>query len=217
MTLPVQVLVLAKEPVPGRVKTRLCPPLTPQQAADVAAAALADTLDAVRAAPVARRVLVVDGTVDAPGFDVLPQRGGPLDERLGAAFDDVAEAGLPALLVGMDTPQLGAALLTAAARALLEHGTVLGPAADGGWWALGLTRCDGALLRGVPTSRDDTGRLQHDRLRAAGLPPHLLPVLVDVDTAAEARAVAALAPAGRFARTVAQVMSTGAGIAAPAG
>ena len=56
--LPVQLLVLAKEPVAGRVKTRLCPPLTPEQSAQVAAAALADTLDAVRSTPVAARVLV---------------------------------------------------------------------------------------------------------------------------------------------------------------
>jgi glycosyltransferase A (GT-A) superfamily protein (DUF2064 family) len=213
----VQVLVLAKEPVAGRVKTRLCPPLTPAQAADVAAAALADTLDAVRAAPVARRVLVVDGTVPAPGFDVLHQRGGPLDERLGAAFDDVDAAGLPALLIGMDTPQLDAALLTDAAEALLAHGTVLGLAVDGGWWALGLSRCDGDLLRGVPTSRDDTGRLQRERLEAAGLAPHLLRELVDVDTVADAVEVARLAPAGRFGRTVAQVTAPGRRIAARAG
>lgn len=199
---PVTLLVLAKQPVPGRVKTRLCPPLTAWQAADVAAAALADTLDAVRATPVARRLLVVDGDLRAPGFQVLPQVAGPLDVRLAAAFDDAARHGLPALLVGMDTPQAGPALLDAAARQLNRGHDVLGLAADGGWWALGLVRPDGALLRGVPTSRDDTGRLQLAALRAAGLRPALLPTLRDVDTAADAVAVAAAAPKTRFAATV---------------
>lgn len=196
-----QVLVLAKQPVPGRVKTRLCPPLTPAGAAAVATAALEDTLAAVRDAGVARRVLVLDGEYDAPGFEVQPQRGGPMPERLSAAFDD-CDPDLPTLLVGMDTPQLTGALLREALEALGEHRAVLGRAPDGGWWALGLQRPDGDLLAGVPTSQDDTGARQLARLRDAGLRPHLLPALRDVDTAADARAVAALAPSGRFAATV---------------
>ena len=198
----VQLLVIAKEPVPGRVKTRLCPPCTPEEAASIAAAALADTLDAVRATPAGRRVLVLDGTLEAPGFDVVPQRGGPFDERLGCAFDDVDPAS-PALLVGMDTPQLTPALLTAAVDALADADAVLGLAHDGGWWALGLRRPDGDLLRGIVTSRADTGQRQLDRLRAAGLRTVLLPTLTDVDTVAEALAVAALAPGTRFARALA--------------
>lgn len=197
----VQLLVLAKAPVAGRVKTRLCPPLTHEQAAQVAAAALEDTLDAVRAVPAARRVLVLDGAYDVPGFDVQPQRGGPMPERLAAAFDDCDPA-LPTLLVGMDTPQLTPQLLAQAVAALGEHPAVLGLAEDGGWWALGLQRPDGSLLRDVPTSRDDTGGLQRAALREAGLDPHLLPALRDVDTADDARAVAALAPGGRFAAAV---------------
>ncbi len=201
MTWEVQVLVLAKEPVAGRVKTRLCPPLTPQQAADVAEAALLDTLDTVRAVDVERRVLVLDGQYAAAGFDVQPQRGGPMDERLSAAFDDAAAAapGLATLLIGMDTPQLRPVLLARAVAALQDVPAVLGLAPDGGWWTLGLQAPDGALLHGVPTSRDDTGALQLARLSTAGLDPHLLPELRDVDTMDDARAVAALAPDGRFA------------------
>lgn len=197
----IQVLVLAKQPVAGKVKTRLCPPFTPQGAADVAAAALEDTLDVVRAVDVARRVLVLDGDYDAPGFHVQPQRCGPMPERLAGAFDDCHQH-LPTLLVGMDTPQLTPALLQHAVDALAAHRAVLGRALDGGWWALGLQRPDGRLLAGVPTSRDDTGDLQLAQLRAAGLEPHLLPELRDVDTVADARAVATLAPGGRFAAAV---------------
>ena len=201
----VQVLVLAKQPQAGRVKTRLCPPFTPQGAADVAAAALEDTLDVVRSVPVARRVLVLDGEHPAPGFDLQPQRGGPMPERLAAAFDD-CDPDLPALLIGMDTPQLTTRLLAAAVAALERSPAVLGLAPDGGWWALGLQRPDGSLLAGVATSRDDTGRQQLARLRSAGLDPHLLPELRDVDTAADARAVADLAPGGRFAAAVDAVL-----------
>ena len=202
----VQVLVLAKEPVPGRVKTRLCPPLTAEQAAQLARAALEDTLDAVRAVDVRRRVLVLDGTYDAPGFDVQPQRGGPMPERLAAAFAD-CDPDLPALLIGMDTPQLTAAALQSAVDALQESPAVLGLAPDGGWWALGLRHPDGDLLAGVPTSRTDTGALQLARLRGAGLEPHLLPELRDVDTADDARHVARLAPEGRFGAAVAALLS----------
>ncbi|MEX2288705.1 MAG: TIGR04282 family arsenosugar biosynthesis glycosyltransferase [Mycobacteriales bacterium] len=200
----VQVLVLAKAPVPGRVKTRLCPPLTPDGAARVAAAALEDTLDTVRAVALARRVLVLDGSWDAAGFQIQPQRGGPMPDRLAAAFDDCGD--LPALLVGMDTPQLTPALLQQAVDAFRRYDAVLGLAPDGGWWALGLRRPDGDLLRDIATSQADTGARQLDRLRDAGLDPYLLPELRDVDTADDARAVAALAPAGRFAAVVRELL-----------
>ena len=102
----VNVLVIAKAPVPGRSKTRLCPPCTPEQAARVAEAALGDTLAAVLATPGIRPVLALDGAPGPwlpPGFDVVPQRGVGLDERLACAFED---AGGASFLVGMDTPQL---------------------------------------------------------------------------------------------------------------
>jgi rSAM/selenodomain-associated transferase 1 len=202
--LAVQLLVLAKTPVAGRVKTRLSPPLTPAGAARVAAAAIADTLAAARATPLARRVLVVDGPMTADGFDRQPQRGGPLDERLAAAYDDAAATcDLPALLIGMDTPQVTPALLEDAARALLRHDAVLGPSFDGGWWALGLQHPRGSLLLGVPTSLEDTGRLQRQRLGDAGLDVATLPHLSDVDTIDDAREVAAVAPHSRFAAALA--------------
>jgi uncharacterized protein len=189
-------LVIAKQPVPGRVKTRLVPPCTDEQAAALAEAALADTLHAVLAVPAARRVLVLEGEPGAwlpPGFDILPQCGGPLDERLAGAFSAVRG---PALLIGMDTPQVTPALLT-----VDWHGAdaVFGPAEDGGFWALGLRRPDPALLRGVPMSRPHTGAIQRARLAAAGLRVTDLPQLRDVDTAADAVAVALQAPHSRFA------------------
>jgi len=203
--LAAQVIIIAKEPVPGRVKTRLTPPFTPQDAALLAAAALSDTLAAVAAAPVTRRVLALDGAPGdwlPAGFDVIPQRSGGLDERLAAAFADThARLPLPMVLVGMDTPQVTPGLLADAAGSLVsgEADAVFGPAADGGFWLLGLRRPDRSLLAGVPMSCPDTGRHQLDRLTSAGLRVAMVPELTDVDTVREAELVAGQVPGSGFA------------------
>ncbi|SOD61592.1 hypothetical protein SAMN06297387_103246 [Streptomyces zhaozhouensis] len=193
-------LVIAKEPVPGRVKTRLTPPYTPEEAAALAEAALADTLRAVLRAPARRRILVLDGRPGPwlpPGFTVLPQATGGLDLRIAAAF---AACRGPALLVGMDTPQLTPALLAPATApdAWPPGRAWLGPAADGGFWALGMAEPRPEAVVGVPMSRADTGAAQRARLRRLGLAVEELPTLRDVDTAADAARVAAEAPPGRF-------------------
>ena len=197
MTKPaITLLVIAKQPVPGRVKTRLVPPCTHPQAAALAEAALTDTLHTVLMAPARRRILVLEGRPGPwlpAGFDVVPQCGGPLDERLACAF---AAAQGPALLIGMDTPQVTSSLLTIDWQGA---DAVFGPAADGGFWALGLRVPDPAPLRGVRMSTPDTGASQRARLLAAGLRVADLPVLRDVDTAADAVAVARQAPRSRFA------------------
>ena len=190
-------VVLAKEPVPGRVKTRLNPPFNHHQAAELAAAALADTLAAVAAAPATRRILALAGAPGPwlpPGIEVVSQVDGGLDLRIAAAL---RTARGPVLLIGMDTPQVRPDLLAARWDADAQ----LGLAEDGGYWAIGLRDpADAArVLPGVPMSTPDTGAAQLARLRAAGLSVRQLPVLRDVDTAADAYAVAALAPHGRFA------------------
>jgi glycosyltransferase A (GT-A) superfamily protein (DUF2064 family) len=212
------VIVLAKAPEPGRVKTRLCPPATPAEAADLAAAALLDTLDAAAGVPGAQPVVALTGRLAGAvrraelaaalrGFRVVPQRGAALGERIAAAHADTAAlfAGCPTLQIGMDTPQAGAGLLAACLDRLRAPGTdgVLGLATDGGWWALGLRDPYAArLVAGVPTSRDDTGERTLRALHDGGLRIGLLPELTDVDTAADARAVADAAPGGRFAAAV---------------
>jgi uncharacterized protein len=195
------VLVLAKAPAAGHVKTRLCPPCTPAEAADIAAAALADTVDAaVRTGAV---VLAVDGAMPCPpGTVVIPQRGAGLAARIAAAFTDVGVG--PILLIGMDTPQVTPALLTSCLSALNGSvDAVLGPAEDGGWWALGLRDpLDAQLLEGVPMSTPRTGQDTLEALRTAGLHVRLLPTLRDVDRWTDAVVVADLAPRGRFATAV---------------
>src|SRR5262245_18702213 len=123
--LPVAVLVVAKAPVPGLAKTRLAASVGPQAAAEIAAAALLDTLDAVAATAVSARVVAMmgdlDAAVDAPeirnrlqAFTVIPQRGDGFGDRLANAHvDAVAAAGpYPVLQIGMDTPQISAPLIT---------------------------------------------------------------------------------------------------------
>ncbi|MFC3499683.1 DUF2064 domain-containing protein [Micromonospora krabiensis] len=215
-------LVVAKTPVPGAVKTRLCPPATPVQAARIAAAALRDTLDAVRATPGVIPVLACAGqladgedaaglTAALTGWTVLPQRGTGLGERLANAYADVAAAfpDRPVLQIGMDTPQVTAHQLAAASRRLAGVGAVLGAAVDGGWWALGLRDPRHAsALRGVPMSTPETGRRTWAALVDRGLRPTPLPVLRDVDEWADALAVATTVTGSRFARQIAAVRRT---------
>lgn len=198
-------IVLAKEPLPGRVKTRLTPPCTPDEAANLARAALTDTLDVVARAPVERRILAVEGhwAEDVDGFEVIGQVAGGLDERIGAALE---HADGPAVLVGMDTPQLTPELLTACD--FERFPAWLGPASDGGYWLIGLSRPDASLIRRVPMSTSYTYERQHERLRSAGLDVGLLPELRDVDTWADAVQVAESAPRTRFAKTVRSIECT---------
>lgn len=212
------VLVLAKAPEPGLVKTRLCPPLTPGQSADLAAAALLDSLSAASGVPGGVPVAVLTGDVERAArrdavrsalaaVHVVAQRGAGLGARIAAAHADAAALlpGHGTLQIGMDTPQVDAALLTDAAAALAAPGVdaVLGPAVDGGWWALGLRDPRAAdLLLDVPTSRDDTGARTLAALRRGGLRVAVLAELSDVDTIDDAREVAAAASGTRFAAAV---------------
>ena len=197
-------IIIAKETIAGRVKTRLHPPLSLEQAAVVAAAALADTFTAMANVQATRRILFFDGNRQPPGsepYEMTPQPSGTLDERLAAIFD--ASDG-PTLLIGMDTPQVSAADLAVAFDAWPDDvDAFYGPAHDGGFWALGMAEPRGDLIRGVPMSRDDTGAIQQRRLADAGLRMSLLPTLTDVDTIVSAREVARIAPEGTFAATLA--------------
>jgi rSAM/selenodomain-associated transferase 1 len=198
-------IVIAKAPVPGRVKTRLCPPCTPAQAAALAEAALRDTLAAALRSRADRRVVALDGEPGPwlpPGFEVIPQRGAGLAERLACAFEDV---GGPAFLIGMDTPQVRPEWIDAGLDALSERGAAFGASPDGGYWGIGLRRPDPAVFAGVPMSEYFTGAVQRARLAMLGLATKLLRPVLDVDTFADAVAVAREAPRSRFAAELAQL------------
>ena len=201
---PAALVVMAKAPVPGRVKTRLCPPLDAEQAATLAEAALADTLQAVAWTPAARRIVVLEGAPGPwlpAGFEVIAQRGASLAQRLSNAVRDV---GAPLLLLGMDTPQVTRAQLRAALDELAAARTdaVIGPTDDGGYWTIGLAAPDPRAFVGVPMSSPATAARQRARLEELGLRTTELPPLRDIDTYDDAVAVAVMAPWTRFAATL---------------
>lgn len=203
---PIAIAVLAKQPRAGFSKTRLSPTFSAEQAAALAEAMLADTLEAVLRSTAGRRVLVLDGS-PGPwlpiGFEVIPQRGDGQASRIGNAFNDLGQA---AILIGMDTPQVTPELLERSCRALAAPGVdaVLGETPDGGWWIGGLKQPDARAFAGVPMSRPDTIGHQRRRFTELGLHWTELPRLTDVDEPADARAVAAAIPESRFANLLAE-------------
>jgi glycosyltransferase A (GT-A) superfamily protein (DUF2064 family) len=207
----VELLVVAKEPCPGAVKTRLCPPCTPDQAARLAEAALRETLANAVASRADRVVLALDGVAGRwcpSGVRVVPQVHGSLGERLAAAWCAVDG---PAIQIGMDTPQIGPADLDATMDALDAPGVdaVLGPALDGGWWVIGFAdsgRGVNAFDR-VPMSRDDTFAKQHARLIELGLTVHIVAARRDVDRWDDALAIARTHPESRFAAAMNALMA----------
>lgn len=205
------IVVIAKEPIPGRVKTRLCPPFTLDEAAEIAKAALLDTLDAALASDACKVVLALDGSEMSwlpTGIEVMPQRGDGLGERLASVFEDL---GGPGLVIGMDTPQIVAMDIDHGLALLAEDDcdAVLGPAADGGYWSIGLTAPDERAFDGVPMSRADTRLHQVEALRSLGWRVRELRELVDVDDHAGALIAAAQAPGSRFAAVLTSFDRTG--------
>jgi uncharacterized protein len=200
--LPGAMMVIAKTPVIGRVKTRLCPPLSLEQACDVAWACLLDTLDTAALVPAARHVLVLDGE---PGpwipdtFEVIAQRGNGLAERLAAAFSDVADTGI---VVAMDTPQIAGEHLSVGLTALADGAdAVLGLADDGGYWVIGLRRGAAdvtAVFESIPMSTSQTGGAQRRRLDLLGLRITMLPSYRDIDTMEDLYVVVAGMADGRL-------------------
>jgi uncharacterized protein len=198
------VMCIAKAPQVGRSKTRLCPPLTPNEACDVAWACLLDSLDVVAAVPAERHVLVLDGE-EGPWipeqFEVIRQRGDGLAERLAAAFTDV---GTNAVVIAMDTPQVTVELLSAALAALDSSDAVFGPATDGGYWLIGLRSHSSPELvfRGVPMSEPTTGAAQLARLTSLGLSTVQFETLCDIDLFDDLMPVAASCDGSRLAALV---------------
>lgn len=199
--------VMAKAPEAGRVKTRLCPPCSPEQAALLAEASLADTLTTIARVADVRPVVVLEGPTGAwlpDGIEVVPQRSGGLGMRLAGA---VADLGGPVALIGMDTPQVTVDDLRAVVDELHrpDVDAVLGPAEDGGYWVIGLERAVPGVFDDVAMSAADTHDQQADRLAQLGLRVATTRTLRDVDTFDDAVSVAHECHAGRFAPTVHRV------------
>jgi uncharacterized protein len=196
LVIPVTLVVIAKAPVAGFAKTRLAAAVGDSAAADIAAATLLDTLDAVDATPVEAKVVALTGDLAQASSSrqirsrladvyVVEQRGDDFSARLANAIvDGAAVAGPhPVLLIASDTPQVTPKLLSECAETLLGTDVVFGLARDGGWWVLGVT--DPAMadcLHTIPTSRSDTGPATLEAMRDKGLAVTLVAELSDVDT-----------------------------------
>lgn len=213
----VELLVMAKAPVPGRAKTRLAAGVGTALAAELAACALLDTIEVCSRTFPGRCHLALDGSLaDAArraelsaaleGWHVAAQQGHTFGERLAHGHRAVGrKTGGMTLQIGMDTPQVTAEHLTRAASAVEESArAVLGPAADGGWWLLGLADPRVArVLVDVPMSRANTGARTQGALRRAsgsGGAVAVVDELNDVDDTDDAEAVAAAIPDSRFGR-----------------
>ncbi|MCX7790562.1 MAG: TIGR04282 family arsenosugar biosynthesis glycosyltransferase [Chloroflexaceae bacterium] len=186
-------LIFAKQPVAGRTKTRLCPPLSHAAAAELYACFLRDTLALARQVPASSRVIVYQPeeaagyfAALAPDFALLPQQGADLGERMDRCFTTVLGAGPgAAVLIGSDIPTLPVAHVNRAFALLGEHDLVLGPSDDGGYYLIGMRRPHPRLLREVAMS---TPEVLRDTLAIAaelGLRAALLPGWYDVDTPAD--------------------------------
>jgi glycosyltransferase A (GT-A) superfamily protein (DUF2064 family) len=206
------VLVMAKAPVAGQVKTRLGAHVGDDVAAHLAAACVLDTLAVCREvfedchvalAGDLRAAVQHSALVEAlAGWTVHPQRGNGFAERLANAHHDVASAaGAPVVQIGMDTPHVSGAELAAVAGLVGDgNDAVLGPAQDGGWWVLAVT--DPALARPLAGVEMSTARTYVDTLaalRLVGATVATTAVLRDVDEAPDADHAASTAPGTLFA------------------
>jgi uncharacterized protein len=191
-------IIFAKEPRPGQVKTRLSPPLSTEAAAQLYHCFILDILDEMARVPEVRLAVafspptaqVFFARLTPPGTTLFPQEGADLGERMACAFARNFAAGFgPILLRGSDVPDLPAAVVSEAAAVLTagQAQVVLGPATDGGYHLVGLTEPQPALFQGPAWSSStvlmDTLRLA----RQLGLRVHLLPPWPDIDTGDDLR------------------------------
>jgi rSAM/selenodomain-associated transferase 1 len=187
------VAILARAPVPGRAKTRLTPPYTPEAAAQVARACLLETLRRFPRAIDVPFTLFLDGDPDpalvlairAAGVDLTPQAEGDLGARLAAAFRALRAGDARSVVaIGADSPTLDPARIAEAIAALDECDVVLGPADDGGYYLVGTRGDRSAIFEGIPWSTGRTLEATLARARSLGYMVRLLPPHYDIDDAA---------------------------------
>ena len=184
-------IFFAKAPIPGQVKTRLCPPLTPDEAASLHGSFVLDALERSRTVPKVDRFLACAPSADHVFFKILEERQGvrlmdQVGEDLGARMAHALHAGFSkgyrqVLLVGTDLPTLSPDIYGQALHLLADHDLALGPTLDGGYYLIGLTRPVPELFVGVPWSTDQVLALTRQKADAQGLKAALLPPCRDVD------------------------------------
>ncbi len=197
-------VIFAKAPVPGQVKTRLCPPLTPDEAATLHGSFVLDTLERTKLAVREFRLPLDRLLACAPdskqvffrimeerhGVSLIDQTGEDLGARMHRAFTEMFARGYrQVFIVGTDVPSLPLAHYQQAVAALKDHELVLGPAQDGGYYLIGLTRPAPELFTEIPWSTDQVfiqtrGKAERLHLKTACLPPWR-----DIDTIQDVQAL----------------------------
>ncbi|MGB5561220.1 MAG: TIGR04282 family arsenosugar biosynthesis glycosyltransferase [Sedimenticolaceae bacterium] len=183
-------VVFARDPLPGRVKTRLIPAIGEGAATAIYRQMLQDTLATASQAAAERRELWIDTShpgstpvrlARGHGMSIHAQPGGDIGARMHSAFNETLARVRSVVLIGTDCPEYDAAYIDAAFQALEAHDAVLGPAADGGYVLIGLRRAEPAVFEGIPWGSGQV--LAATRRRFAQLQWRWceLPVLHDVD------------------------------------
>lgn len=196
--------IFAKAPVPGQVKTRLCPPLTPDEAATLHGSFVLDTLERTQTAATKLKLPIDRYLACAPsathvffkileerqGVKLIDQVGEDLGSRMNQAFHTLfAQEYRQVVLVGTDVPTIPLDHFKQALAVLENHDLVLGPALDGGYYLIGLKRPAPELFADIPWSTDQVLRLTQEKAAAIGLKASVTQPWRDVDTLADLEAL----------------------------
>jgi rSAM/selenodomain-associated transferase 1 len=194
-------IMVAKEPVPGSCKTRLCPPLSAGDATDLYHGFVTDLVGKLRDLSAQNLTTGIAYTPDAavtyfereaPGLLLLPQEGPSLGERLcGIAKEFLKQACDSVVIMSSDSPTIPTHLLLSAFDRLRESDVVVGPCFDGGYYLIGLSTYAPKIFERITWSTDQVLLQTVDRAREAGLSVSLLPTWYDVDTVADLTQLAA--------------------------
>ncbi len=197
-------VIFAKAPIPGQVKTRLCPPLTPDEAATLHGSFVLDTLERTKAAvskfklPLDRYLACAPSSAhvffkimeERQGVRVIDQAGDDLGARMNQVFETLfAHKYTQVVIVGTDVPSLPLEQYKQAFTLLGSHDLVLGPALDGGYYLIGLNRPTPALFTGIPWSTEQVLTLTQEKARALGLRTSVLAPWRDIDTISDLNAL----------------------------
>ena len=185
-------IVFAKAPVAGQVKTRLSPPLTPDEAASLHGSLVLDLLERCQSLKGCDRILAGAPTPEHPFFGAMKTRfkipvwdqvghdlGGRMAHAFQAAFGSPYQA---VLIVGTDIPGITVPLISIAFKSLQDHDVVVGPTVDGGYYLIGLRSPMPELFENIPWSTDTVFSLTQEKTTALGLSLKILPMLRDLDT-----------------------------------
>ena len=185
-------IIFAKAPIPGQVKTRLCPPLAPDEAATLHGSMVMDTLERCRHLIEFDRYLACAPSKQHPFFKAMEARmgvhlieqitgdlGGRMNQACQSAFDNGYKS---VIIIGTDLPTVDSDIFRTALQALANHDVVIGPSVDGGYYLIGSKKLSTELFSDIPWSTDQVLTLTQQKVQGLGLSLKLLAQQRDLDT-----------------------------------